>query len=127
LAHRAHDCLPARVDLHVLDGNFLLALRSIALQCLGLGREGSQQFHSEISVAVLLGYHVRPFQAAQRTCRSEMHRNRPVACYWLQNADWQQNYRFPVARAFIGGKLLVSTHGSLISESYARIHLNYPS
>jgi hypothetical protein len=56
LAHRANDCLPARVDVHVLDGNFLLALPSIALQCLGLGREGSQQFHSEIAVAVLLGY-----------------------------------------------------------------------
>jgi hypothetical protein len=38
----------------VLDGNFLLALPSIALQCLGLGREGLQQFHREISVAVLL-------------------------------------------------------------------------
>jgi hypothetical protein len=51
LAHRANDCLPAGVDVHVLDGNFLLALPSIALQCLGLGREGSQQFHREISVA----------------------------------------------------------------------------
>jgi hypothetical protein len=54
LAHRANDGLPAGVDVHVLDGNFLLALPAIALQCLGLGREGSQQFHSEISVAVLL-------------------------------------------------------------------------
>ena len=67
--------MPAGVDVHVLDGNFLLALPSIALQYLGLGRESSQQFHSEISVAVLLGYHVRPLQTAQRTCRSEMHRN----------------------------------------------------
>jgi hypothetical protein len=75
LAHRANDCLPAGVDVHVLDGNFLLLLPSIALQCLGLGREGSQQFHSEISVAVLLGYHVRPLQTAQRACRSEMRRN----------------------------------------------------
>jgi hypothetical protein len=46
--------MPAGVDEHVLDGNFLLPLPSIALQCLGLGREGSQQFHSEISVAVLI-------------------------------------------------------------------------
>jgi hypothetical protein len=30
------------MNVHVLDGNFLLALPSIALQCLGLGREGSQ-------------------------------------------------------------------------------------
>ena len=59
----------------MLDGNFLLALPAIALQCLGLGREGSQKFHSEISVAVLLGYHVRPLQTAQRPCRSEMRRN----------------------------------------------------
>src|SRR4029077_3594996 len=48
---------------------------SVALQCLGLGREGSEQFHGQISVAVLLGYHVRPLQTAQRTCRSEMRRN----------------------------------------------------
>jgi hypothetical protein len=48
LAHRANDCLPAGVDVHVLDSNFLLPLPSIALQCLGLGREGSQKFHSEI-------------------------------------------------------------------------------
>jgi len=75
LAHRANDCLPAGVDVHVLNGNFLLPLPSIALQCLGLGREGSQKFHSEISVAVLLGYHVRALQTAQRTCRSEMRRN----------------------------------------------------
>jgi hypothetical protein len=59
----------------VLDGNLLLALPSIALQCLGLGREGSQKFHSEISVAVLWGYRVRPLQTAQRACRSEMRRN----------------------------------------------------
>src|ERR1700731_2436873 len=39
LAPRANDCLPAGVDVHVLDGNFLLSLTSIALQCLGLGRE----------------------------------------------------------------------------------------
>ena len=71
----ANDCLPAGVDVHVLDGNFLLPLPSIALQCLGLGCEGSQKFHSEISVAVLLGYHVRPLQTAQRACRSEMRRN----------------------------------------------------
>jgi hypothetical protein len=45
--------LPAGVDVHVLDGNFLLPLPSIALQCFGLGREGSQKFHSEVSVAVL--------------------------------------------------------------------------
>jgi hypothetical protein len=32
LAHRANDCLPAGVDVHVLDGNLLLALPSIALQ-----------------------------------------------------------------------------------------------
>jgi hypothetical protein len=63
------------VNVHVLDGNFLLALPSIALQCIGLGREGSQKFHSEISVAVLLGYRVRSLQAAQRACRSEMRRN----------------------------------------------------
>ena len=75
LAHRANDGRPAGVDVHVLDGNFLLALPSIALQCLGLGREGSQKFHSEISVAVLLGYHVRALQTAQRACRSEMRRN----------------------------------------------------
>ena len=75
LAHRAND----GVDVHVLDGNFLLPLPSIALQCLGLGCESSQQFHSEISVAVLLGYHVRPLQTAQRTCRSEIRRNRPAA------------------------------------------------
>jgi hypothetical protein len=36
LAHRANDCLPALVDVHVLDGNFLLPLPAIALQCLGL-------------------------------------------------------------------------------------------
>jgi hypothetical protein len=54
------------VDVHVLDGNFLLPLPSIAQQCLGLGREGSQKFHGEISVAVLLGYCVRPLQTAQR-------------------------------------------------------------
>ena len=48
----------------MLDGNFLLPFPSIALQCLGLGREGSQQFHSEISVAILLGYHVRALQTA---------------------------------------------------------------
>jgi hypothetical protein len=58
----------------------------------------SQKFHCEISVAVLLGYRVRPLQTAQRACRSEMRRNRPVARYWLQN------YRFPVARV-IGGIL----------------------
>ena len=46
------------MNVHVLDGNFLLPFPSIALQCLGLGREGSQQFHCKISVAVLLGYHV---------------------------------------------------------------------
>ena len=38
LAHRANDGLPAGVDVHILDGNFLLSLPSIALQCLGLGR-----------------------------------------------------------------------------------------
>jgi hypothetical protein len=76
-AHRANDCLPAGVNVHVLDGNFLLPLPSIALQCLGLGGEGSQKFHREISVAVLLGYHVRALQTAQRTCRSEMRRNHP--------------------------------------------------
>ena len=54
LAHRANDGLPAGVDVQVLDGNFLLPLPSIALQCLGLGCESSHQFHSEISVAVLL-------------------------------------------------------------------------
>jgi hypothetical protein len=70
-----NDGLPAGVHVHVLDGNLLLPLPSIALQCLGLGREGSQKFHSEISVAVLLGYHVRPLQTAQRTSRSEMRRN----------------------------------------------------
>ena len=75
LAHRANDGLPAGVDVHVLDGNFLLPLPSIALQCLGLGRKGSQKFHSEISVAVLLGHRVRPFQTAQGVCRSEMRRN----------------------------------------------------
>ena len=75
LAHRANDGLPAGVDVHMLDGNFLLPLPSIALQCLGLGREGSQKFHSEISVAVLLRYRVRPLQTAQRACRSEMRRN----------------------------------------------------
>src|SRR3984893_10073909 len=57
-APRATDCLPAGVDVHVLDGKFLLPLPSIALQCLGLGREGSQKFDREISVAVLLGYRV---------------------------------------------------------------------
>ena len=93
LAHRANNGLPAGVDVHVLDGNFLLPLPTIALQRLGLGRENSQKLRGEISVAVLLGYHARPFQAAQRTCRSEMHRNRPAARYWLQN------YRFSVARA----------------------------
>jgi hypothetical protein len=46
------------VDVYVLDGNLLLPFPSIALQCLGLGREGSQQFHREISVAILLGYRV---------------------------------------------------------------------
>jgi hypothetical protein len=50
-------------------------LPSIALQCLGLGCEGSQKFYSEISVAVLLRYRVHPLQTAQRTCRSEMRRN----------------------------------------------------
>ena len=75
LAHRANDCLPAGVDVHVLDGNFLLALPAIALQCLGLGREGSQKFHSEISVALLLRYRVRALQTAQRTRRSEMRRD----------------------------------------------------
>jgi hypothetical protein len=75
LAHRANDGLPAGVDVHVLDGNFLLPLPSIALQRLGLGCESSQKFHSEISVAVLLGYHVRALQTAQRACRSEMRRN----------------------------------------------------
>ena len=64
LAHRANNGLPAGVDVHVLDGNFLLPLPTIALQRLGLGREDSQQFHSEISVAVLLGYRVRPLQTA---------------------------------------------------------------
>ena len=59
----------------MLDGKFLLPLPSIALQCLGLGREGSQKFHREISVAVLLGNHVRALQTAQRPCRSEMRRN----------------------------------------------------
>src|SRR6202023_4426432 len=63
------------MDVHVLDGKFLLPLPSIALQCLGLGREGSQKFHREIAVAVLLGYHVRALQTAQRACRSEMRRN----------------------------------------------------
>jgi hypothetical protein len=58
LAHRANDGLPAGVDVHVLDGNFLLALASIALQCLGLGREGSHKFGCEISVAILLRYRV---------------------------------------------------------------------
>ncbi len=58
LAHRANDCLPAVVDVHVLDGNFLLPPPSIALQGLGLGREGSQKFDREISVAVLLRYRV---------------------------------------------------------------------
>jgi hypothetical protein len=43
------------MDVHVLNGNFLLPLSSIALQCFGLGREGSKKFHREISVAVLLG------------------------------------------------------------------------
>ena len=61
--------------MHVLDGDFLLPFPSIALQCLGLSREGSQKFHSEISVAILLGYRVRALQTAQRTCRSEMRRN----------------------------------------------------
>ena len=55
LAHRANDGLPAGVDVHVLDGNLLVPFPSIALQCLSLGREGSQKFHREISVAVLLG------------------------------------------------------------------------
>src|ERR1700730_6250352 len=63
------------VDVHLLDSKPLLPLPSISLQCLGLGREGSQKFHSEISVAVLLGYRVRPLQTAQRACRSEMRRN----------------------------------------------------
>src|SRR4030081_3528293 len=61
--------------MHVLDGDFLLPFPSIALQCFGLGCESSQQFHSEISVAVLLGYHVRSLQTAQRACRSEMRRD----------------------------------------------------
>jgi hypothetical protein len=39
------------------------------------GREGSQKFHREISVAVLLGYGVRALQTAQRACCSEMRRN----------------------------------------------------
>jgi hypothetical protein len=47
------------VDVNVLDDDLLLPLSSIALQCLGLGREGSKKFHREISVAVLLGYRVR--------------------------------------------------------------------
>jgi YVTN family beta-propeller protein len=34
LAHRANDGLPAGVDVHMLDGNFLLALPAITLQCL---------------------------------------------------------------------------------------------
>ena len=50
------------MDVHVLDGKFLLPFSSIALQCLGLGREGSQKLHGEISVAVLLRYRVRPLQ-----------------------------------------------------------------
>jgi hypothetical protein len=52
------------MDVHMLDGNFLLPLPSITLQRLGLGREGSQKFHGEISVAVLLRYRVGPLQTA---------------------------------------------------------------
>jgi carboxyl-terminal processing protease len=61
--------------VHVLDNHPLLPLPTIALQRLGLGRDNSQKLRGEISVAVLLGYRVRPRQTAQRTCRSEMRRN----------------------------------------------------
>jgi len=47
--------------VNVLDRDILLPLPSIALQCLGLGREGSQKFHGEISVAVLLGNSISRF------------------------------------------------------------------
>ena len=53
--------LRSYVNVHMLDGDFLLPLPSIALQCLGLGREGSQKFHGEISVAVLLGNSISRF------------------------------------------------------------------
>src|SRR5262249_25441294 len=72
LIDRADDCLAAGVDMHVLDGYFLLPLSSIALQCFGLDREGAKELHSEITIAVLLGYRVRAFQTAQCTCRREM-------------------------------------------------------
>jgi hypothetical protein len=71
----AYHGLSASVNVHVLDGNLLLPLPSIALQRLGLGREGSQKFHGQISVAVLLGYHVRPLQTAQGACRSKVRGN----------------------------------------------------
>ena len=99
LAHRANDGLAAGVDVHVLDGNFLLPLPSIALRCLGLGREGSQQFHREISVAVLLRYRVRALQTAQRACRSEMHRNH-LDCQhrfdFVVGADHMNNRQYSV-------------------------------
>jgi hypothetical protein len=47
LAHGANDCLPAGVDVHVLDGNFLVPLPSIALQCPGLGRVGNNTFRAQ--------------------------------------------------------------------------------
>jgi hypothetical protein len=65
-------CLPAGVDVHVLDGNLLLALPSIALQCLGLGRKGSQQFPTTVSLSDSIVQRVSP-AASQIALRMAYH------------------------------------------------------
>jgi len=92
----------------VLDGNFLLPLPSIALQRLGLSRERSQKFHREISVAVLLGYRVRPLQTAKRTCRSKMRRNHLDGQHRLDfvvGADPMNRREYSVAWWMTGGAI----------------------
>jgi hypothetical protein len=50
----ADDRLPARMDVDVLDRDFLLPLSAIALERFDLHRERPQQLDRNVAVAVLL-------------------------------------------------------------------------
>ena len=75
--HGADDRLPTRMDMDMLDSDFLLALAAIALESLDLHRESPEQLDREIAITVLRKDRLGGLQPPQSANRSDMR------CYHL--------------------------------------------
>jgi hypothetical protein len=129
LAHRANDCLPAGVDVHVLDGNFLLPLPAIALQCLGLGAKIRSNFVARFPLlscsdtvsdpvkrrsARVAAKFVATAQSRVIGCRSTVFRSRVRAL-------WYENYRFALQRGTKGAARTASMPKAATFQSRERM------